>query len=437
MNKEIFDQLAADEQPVATKLDQTAEAMKVPQDFQWNLETQLMDAYQNKTQPVKSWFSKLIVPASWALIAITGFILFNWATRSLVPRTETSNNASNTEVPVENFEASVRNGNICAGPLALAHGFSVTVTNEDKSALISLMVKNEINELRSFTWSPDGKHLAILMNTTGNGNIYISDLNGAPPQPLIPSSELGYLMDVSWSQDGNYLAMWSLQNNTIVFVVNSDGTELHKVELGMQIFGTPQFAPKNESIVFYGADNATAGLFEFSLNDSQVKLISGKVEDESGFAFSPDGTKLAYFEMDRDLGEARLIEETLDTGNVVTLASLPIPKGSGSSIPEVANLSWSNDVKKLVFEFGRSASDRTIYLASAAETGLIKVVESAHAPTISPDGRCLAYITNKQVYILDLDQVTESSSSAVPLVVADLPVGGTSDFRLDRLQWQP
>jgi len=299
------------------------------------------------------------------------------------------------------------------------------------------MDKNEINELRSFTWSPDGKHLAILMNTTGNGNIYITDLNGAPPQPLIPSSDLGYLMDVSWSQDGNYLAMWSLQNNTIVYVVNSDGTELSKVELGMQIFGTPQFTPTNESIVFYGADNATSGLFEFSLQDSQVKLISGKVEDESGFAFSPDGSKLAYFEMDRDLGEARLIEETLGTGHVVTLASLPIPKGSGSSIPEVANLSWSNAGKNLVFEFGRSASDRAIYLASAAGTGLIKVVESAHAPTISPDGRCLAYISNKQVYIVDLDQATESSSAAVPLAIADLPVGGTSDFRLDKLQWKP
>jgi hypothetical protein len=67
MNKEIFDQLPADEQPVAAKLNSAADNMKVPQDFQWKLETQLMDAYQNKSQPAKGWFTKLIAPAAWTV----------------------------------------------------------------------------------------------------------------------------------------------------------------------------------------------------------------------------------------------------------------------------------------------------------------------------------------------------------------------------------
>jgi len=159
------------------------------------------------------------------------------------------------------------------------------------------------------------------------------------------------------------------------------------------------------------------------------------VEDESSFAWSPDGSQLAYIEMDRSLGEAHLILEA--AGNVKTMiATLPIPKGSGSALPEAANLSWSRDGKVLAFEFGRSATDRAIYLAHADGSGLVKAADEAHAPAISADGDCLAYISNKQVFLLDLRNISSTSNTTTPLLVTYLPVGrAIADFRLDRLQW--
>jgi len=158
------------------------------------------------------------------------------------------------------------------------------------------------------------------------------------------------------------------------------------------------------------------------------------VEDESGFAWSPDGSQLAYIEMDRSLGEAHLILEDANHVKIV-IASLPIPKGSGSSLPEAANLSWSRDGKILAFEFGRSATDRAIYLAHADGTGLVKAADVAYAPAISADGNCLAYISNKQVFILDMKD-TSSTGTATPILVTYLPIGrAIADFKLDRLQW--
>ncbi|HQV92906.1 MAG TPA: hypothetical protein PLA27_01775 [Anaerolineales bacterium] len=431
MNKEIFDQLPADEQPVAAKLNSAADNMKVPQDFQWKLETQLMDAYQNKSQPAKGWFTKLIAPAAWTVAAVLGFVLLNWTIRSIIP-SEQAPGSSSTAIPSETFESNVRQGKICEGPLALAHDFSVYVTNQDKTGFIELDESHAIGELRSFAWSADGQ-LAVVGNTTGTGNIFLWNPTDNSLSAVVPNSELGYLMDAAWSRDSKMLLAWSVQNNTVVYLMNSDGSAQKEIQLGMYISTAPQFAPGDQSIVLYGSNSSSFGLFEFSLDDSQIKTISNFVEDETGFAWSPDGSRLAYFEMDRDVGEARLVTEEFESGDKTTFATLPIPKGSGSSIPDVANLSWSQDGKFLVFEFGRSASDRAIYLANADGTGLVKLVDSAHAPTISSDGNCLAYISNKQAFLLDLKNTT-----ATPLLIADLPAGrSTSDFRLDKLQWKP
>jgi hypothetical protein len=435
MNREIFDQLPADERPVAANLYAAAENMKVPPAFQWTLQSQLMDAYQNKSQPNKDRVSKIIAPVGWAVVAVIGFVLLNWTFRSLVLPEQISAGTSSEEVP---FETRVRQGDICAGPLTLAHGFSVSLTNQDKTAFVPLDEEGNIGEMRSFIWSTNGSQVAVLGNTTGNGNIYLTDTSGTPLQPVLSNPELGYLFDFAWSHDGKQFVTWSLQNNKRMYLLNSDGTGLTEKQLNVQILGTPQFWPDGSSVVFYGATPTATGLFEMMLVDSEPRLINSYVESASSYAFSPDGSHLAFMEYDRDLGEARLLSEDLITYEEAVLGRLPIPKGSGSSVPETANLSWSEDGTNLVFEFGRDAANRAVYLAYADGSRLLKVVDSAHAPTISADGNCLAYISDKQVFLVDRAQVSLTSVSAKPLLLADLPAArGTSDFRLDKLQWRP
>jgi len=429
MNKDILNQLPAEEQNAASKLFSAADTLKVSPTFRWDLETQLMEKYKTKRQTARGWYTKFTMNMGWAFLAVGAVFLLSWMIRSLVPNISPASNTTTT--PVISFEADVRAGNRCQGPLAVAHNYSVALTNQDKTGIITLDEREAIGELRSLAWSPDGKQLAIVGNTTGNGNIYLTDSTGSPLQPVLSNSELGYLMDVAWSRDGKQLLTWSLQNNTIVYVMNIDGTGLAEIQLGIQLFATPQFMPNNESIIFYGADSSSSGLFEVRLDDVQTQMISAMVEDESGFAVSPDGTRLAYYEMDRNLGEARLIIEEFATGNKTVQATASIPKGSGSSLPTSANLSWSRNGIFLTFELGRGASDRFVYLVSTDRPGPIKVADSAHTPAFSTNGDCLAYISNKQVFLLDL-----TSTNATPMFLADLPTGRSiTDFQLDKLGW--
>jgi len=438
MNKEILDQLTADEQPAAAKLNSISENMKVPQAFQWTLESQLMDAYHNESQPAKSPFAKFFLPLGWAVIAVVGFVLLNWTIRSLAPSEQITAGSSNTEIPVETFEGMARQGRICNGPLAVQHGFAISLTNQDKTGFITLDKEKAIGELRSMVWSPDGEQLAILGNITGNGNIYLTDSNGTSLHPVLPNPELGYLVYFGWSHDGRQFVAWSLDHQDKFFVFNADGTGLIERSLNVQVIDAPRFNSDGSSIVFYGATSTSSGLYELTLANSEATLINSFVHSANSYAFSRDGTRLAYMEYDRDLGEALLYSEDQTTRKRDLLGTLSIPKGSGSSLPDVANLGWSQDGTKLIFEFGRNPANRAVYLAYADGSGLVKVVDAAYAPSISGDANCLAYINNKQIFILDLNSVSLTSNSATPFLLSDLPVErGTTDFRLNKLQWSP
>ncbi len=436
MNKDLMDQIPAEEQPIASKLNSLVEELQISPAFQWELENQLMDKAKIATQPAQGWFTKIIVPVGWALLAVCAILLLNWTVRSLVPKQPIA--AGTTSNPGISFEDRLRKGTICAGPLAVEHGFAVFLTNSAKTGFVALDAGKAIGELRSFAWSSDGRQLAILGNSTGNGNIYLTDSTGHQLKPVLSNSELGYLMDAAWSRDGKQFVMWSAQNNKVVYMLNADGTGLVEKQLNMQILSTPQFAPDGKSIIFYGADSTSAGLFQVMLDGSEIKKISPLVEDETSFAMSPDGLRLAYIAMDRISGGAILMAQEMKTGATSLLGSLPIPKGSGSSIPESANLSWSADSKTLVFDFGRGAYNRAVYLAHADGKELVKVLDVAYAPSISADGKCLAYIRNKQVFLLDLTGVPFAPTAADSVLLADLPLGRSiADYRLDKLQWQP
>ena len=435
MNKDLMDQIPAEEQPVASKINSLVETMQPSEAFQWDLESQLMDKAAT-TQPARGWFTKIAIPVGWGLAAIGGVLLLSWTIRSFAA--QPSSAAGPTETQEVSFADSVYNGEICTGPLALTHGFDVFLTNEHKTGFVALDEEKSIGELRSFTWSPDGERLAIVGNTTGSGNLLITDSAGGQRNYLLSGSGVGYLMDAAWSRDGKQLAMWSSQKNTILYLVSADGSGLVEKQLDLHILGAPQFAPDGQSILLHGAEASSAGLFEVSLDNTAARLISSQLENESAFVFSPDGSQLAYVEMDRDSGEARLVAEELSSGNKITLGTLPIPKGSGSSIPEAANLSWSADGKALVFDFGRNSADRAIYLARADGTEMIKLVDSAYAPSISADGKCLAYISDKWVFLMDLNAVASSSTAQTPVLIADLPRGrGIPNFKQDKLQWRP
>jgi hypothetical protein len=433
MSKDLLNSLPAEDQPIASKLNSLVDDLQFSSSFQNELEAKLMDTAKKKTKPARKWRAKILPAMAWAVAVIGAVLLLNWTLRSLATPAPAA-----TPVPIPSFEENVRKGDICPGPLALGHGFAIFLTNDDKSGFLPLDQEKNIGEMRSFAWSANGSQLAIFGNTTGRGNVWLADSTGGPVRPILSNGELEYLMDGSWSRDGKQFVLWSSQNNQLVYLLNADGSAPDEKQLDLQILGTPQFAPDGKSIVFYGADQNAAGLFQLNLDNAQLILINPSVKDPGGYAFSPDGSQLAYLEYDRDIGEARLFTTNLGTGERIIVGNMSIPRNPGASLPDAANLSWSADGKFLVFDLGQYDSDRVIYLAPIDGSGMHQVVEHGYAPAISTDGKCLAYIHDKKVFLMDVNTISSTTATATPLLVANLPDGrGNPYFKQDRLQWRP
>ena len=433
MNKDLLDQIPAEEQPVASKIDSLVEEMQPSRAFQWELENQLVE--KAAREPARGWFPKIMTSVGWVAAAIGGVILLSWAMRSLVPQPSPA--AGPTQTHEVSFEDGVRAGNICLGPLALGHGFSVFLASPEKDEFVVVDAGSTMLEVRSFTWSPDGEQLTIVGNSMGSGAIHMVRPMSGELEYLLSGSGVGYLIDASWSRDGKQLVMWSSQNNRILYRLSVDGKDLVETQLEIHILGTPQFTPDGGSVILFGSEVTSAGLFEVKLSDGQSRLLNPQVEDETGFGFSPDGSHLAYMEMDRETGEARLIAEEIATGDESVLGTLPISQGSGSTIPESANLNWSADGKFIIFDFGGSPGLRSIYLAHTDGSGMAEVVKG-YAPSISADGKCLSYISNQQVFLLDLTTAVVDPGNATSILLADLPPGrGAPNFKQDKLGWKP
>jgi Tol biopolymer transport system component len=150
------------------------------------------------------------------------------------------------------------------------------------------------------SWSPDGNYLAFTSARTGQGDLYLLDVNAidAPPRRLTDdpthselfptwSADSELLVYVGHADDGDHL--WLL-----------DGFEGPAVPLthfrGLQI--RPRFAPSGRMLAFY-ANQEDPERFDLYVVEAApgavaVKLVEGVVVDSQGPSFTPDGQRLVY-----------------------------------------------------------------------------------------------------------------------------------------------
>jgi Tol biopolymer transport system component len=223
---------------------------------------------------------------------------------------------------------------------------SVYLMNAHGSGL--RLLRGGLIGLRSLSWSPDGKRLAIAMDS----RIFIMREDGSGLTAITPRRVSSFLP--AWSPDGSRLAfvrMDTPNGNRRIFVMNADGSGTRKLTEGPRDY-YPSWSPSGDKILYAHEGE----LREISPDGGDAHVIyscavTGCTAVSSPH-WSPDGSNILFIKLGPPGLQLRI--DTVDpTGrNEVTLYECRLTCGG------INDANWSPDGRRIVFTKYASRTDR-------------------------------------------------------------------------------
>ncbi|WP_341225258.1 DPP IV N-terminal domain-containing protein [uncultured Arcticibacterium sp.] len=171
------------------------------------------------------------------------------------------------------------------------------------------------------TISPDGKYIAYISSKNVLSlDIYIADAEtGKIVKKISSNSFAGHVDSYSfietagtWSPDSKHLAIvvQSKGKNKLSIINTANGSKKTYPIKGVDAFTNPTWSPDGNSVVVSGLVEGVSDLYQFNLKSKEVENLTNDVFSDIQPSWSADG-KYIYFVTDREGGYARLEKANL------------------------------------------------------------------------------------------------------------------------------
>jgi WD40-like Beta Propeller Repeat len=219
------------------------------------------------------------------------------------------------------------------------------------------------------------------------------------PEARIQLSDPGE--PLAWSSDGAKLLIWRRRQGPVgtpgcprcwgpdwtgLFVLNADGTETRLVvntplDPGARyIFGNGSFSPDGSKVAFA----TPGGMYTVDADGGTPRILA---EGGVNPTFSPNGTKIAYFDIDEVRGHSLRVMNADGTGDRVLLDGQAVDCYYPSWEIRPA---WSPDGTHIAFSC-HEHEQHGIRVVGADGSGLRTVIPNGRHPYWSPDGSRIAF----------------------------------------------
>ena len=200
---------------------------------------------------------------------------------------------------------------------------------------------------------------------------------------------------LGWSAAGSALLLLD-RSGQALSVLYGDGTRKRAIDVkGGQLLSGGAISPDGTQVVYatLASDSSDSSIFVVGLDGGAPRKILGATPRSytGGFptefawpAFSPDGTRIAYFDGMGDHDNTLRVMNIDGTGGRVVLKDVGMMPNSAG----LRHLAWSPDGTRLLFQMGYGPYQ--IYTVNADGSGLTKVAQGTH-PAWSPDGTRISY----------------------------------------------
>jgi TolB protein len=267
-------------------------------------------------------------------------------------------------------------------------------------------------DVQTPVWSPGGGKVVFSSRRDGNWEIYVVNANGSGQQNLTRNPARDGLP--AWSPDARKIAfVRHHERGDSVWVMNADGSGQR---MCARRGNSPAWSPDGRKIAFTNA----AGIFAMNPDGSEHRRLARGVGGRTAsLVWSPDGRRLALL-ADGENGDFNF---NLYVVNTDGSGPRNVTHGGGVSDP-----AWSPDGRKIAFVRDRN-DNADVFVVNADGSGprrLTRTPASDSAPAWAPDGQKIVFVSNRggtyEVYVMNADGSGQRALGA-------RTVGGRGQFR--------
>jgi len=192
-------------------------------------------------------------------------------------------------------------------------------------------------------------------------DLYLANLDGSAPQRLTTTT--AWNVGWSWSPDGKTLALTSNRDgNWEIYLLTFPSREIRRLTTNAAEDAWPNWTPDGKQIVFMSTRDGYPQLYRMNADGGGVARLLTSESADSMPVLSPDGTKIAYIAQTVGANDSDIFVANIDGSNATRITS------SGDNYQPA----WSPDSARLAFTSTRD-SDYNIYTIRADGLGLTRL----------------------------------------------------------------
>jgi Tol biopolymer transport system component/predicted Ser/Thr protein kinase len=261
-------------------------------------------------------------------------------------------------------------------------------------------------------WSPDGSQ--ILISSVAAGIRWVNKVTGE--EKRIPGPTYFWLQDLYCSGKTGMLLLLTYpppDNSTVklgvkydIWTMKPDGSDQRKLIEEDKEIHSPRWSPNGDSIYYFLVQGNTTDLMKLSVARPSTgsSILASGLETGNSFTISADGSKLAYT---REQRSANLWLAELPAAGA-TAKVPPMQLTSGTFQQSSPSISPDGRWVAYLVDFGTKSNVFKMRIDGSQETQLT-FFDSANAssPAWSPDGRRIAFICDqggtRKVWVVNVD----------------------------------